>query len=54
MSTHQGLIGLLDEARQDIVSQVGRVGPDFEALGGLSSTALRGGIIDDRKYLVST
>lgn len=53
MSTYKGLIGLLDEARQDIVSQAGRVGPDFETLEGLSSTVLAGGIIDDRKYLVS-
>ncbi|PLN76109.1 heme peroxidase [Aspergillus taichungensis] len=52
MSTHQGLIGLLNEASQDIVSQVGRVGPDLEALEGLRSTVLGGGIIDDRKYLI--
>lgn len=52
-STHQGLIRLLDEVREDILSQVGRVGPDFETFEGLSLTVLAGGIIDDRKYLVS-
>ncbi|OOO07799.1 hypothetical protein OAory_01042990 [Aspergillus oryzae] len=49
---HHSLLKLLSEARQDIVSQVGRILPDLQVLRGLGSTILSGGIIDDRQYLI--
>ena len=49
---HHSLLKLLSEARQDIVSQVGRILPDLQVLRGLGSTILSGGIINDRQYLV--
>ncbi|KAF7594156.1 hypothetical protein BBP40_010005 [Aspergillus hancockii] len=51
-SAHHSLLKLLSETRQDIVSQVGRILPDLHVLRGLGSTALAGGIIDDRQYLI--
>ncbi|KAF4332293.1 Psi-producing oxygenase A [Fusarium beomiforme] len=46
------LADLLNEVRRDILSQAGRIGPDLRILHGAAETALAGGIVDDRKYLV--
>ncbi|KKK18240.1 heme peroxidase family protein [Aspergillus ochraceoroseus] len=46
------LTGLLREARQDILSQAGRIIPDLRTLHELSQTISSGDIVDDRKYLI--
>jgi hypothetical protein len=43
----------LTRALQDILSQVGRIGPDATTVRGLLMTAFSGGIVDDEKYIVS-
>jgi hypothetical protein len=43
---------LLKEARQDLLSQTGRIIPNLNLLVGAGELVLRGGLIDDRKYLV--
>lgn len=42
----------LSEAHQDLVSQAGRIIPDLQTIRELGHTAINGGLIDDRKYLV--
>ncbi|KAK3937994.1 heme peroxidase [Diplogelasinospora grovesii] len=46
------LADLLNEARRDILSQAGRIGPDLRILHGAGEAALAGGTVDDREYLV--
>ncbi|KAI9928451.1 hypothetical protein MW887_002496 [Aspergillus wentii] len=49
---HHHLISLLGNARQDIVSQAGRIVPNIRTIQEITSTVLNGGLIDDRKYLI--
>ncbi|CAH0021704.1 unnamed protein product [Clonostachys rhizophaga] len=46
------LANLFNEVRRDILSQAGRIGPDLRILHGATETALAGGMIDDREYIV--
>lgn len=43
---------ILNQAREDLLSQSHRVFPDLAILQDVCQTFLAGGIIDDRKYLV--
>lgn len=42
----------LSEARQDLLSQAGRIIPDLRTIQELGQTAFNGGLVDDRNYLV--
>ncbi|KAG0652625.1 9,12-octadecadienoate 8-hydroperoxide 8R-isomerase [Hyphodiscus hymeniophilus] len=57
MSSHtrtdaEELESLLSRVVEDLWSQAGRVGPDIKAVQDVAMTALAGGIVDDRKYIV--
>ncbi|EAW25699.1 peroxidase/cytochrome P450 family protein [Aspergillus fischeri NRRL 181] len=42
----------LIDARQDLLSQAGRILPDLRTIHELGQTAFNGGLVDDRKYLI--
>ncbi|GIK07532.1 hypothetical protein Aspvir_003198 [Aspergillus viridinutans] len=58
METHSHSAGqngkhrmFLSDARQDLLSQAGRIIPDVRTIQELGHTALNGGLVDDRHYL---
>ncbi|KAF7158141.1 hypothetical protein CNMCM5623_002807 [Aspergillus felis] len=42
----------LTEASQDLLSQAGRIIPDLRTIQELGQTAVNGGLVDDRNYLI--
>jgi hypothetical protein len=48
------LMGLAFRAAEDLHSQAGRVGDNINLARNFGQTILANGIIDDRKFLVST
>ena len=52
-SHHSNADKLLGEAHQDLASQQHRILPNLTLLQGFFRTYLAGGIIDDRKYIVT-
>ncbi|CRK31341.1 hypothetical protein BN1723_015743 [Verticillium longisporum] len=51
---HSNLFKLLNSARRDLQSQNGRFLPNLNLALGTLETALAGGLVDDRKYLVES
>jgi hypothetical protein len=47
------LASLLSRAVEDVWSQAGRVGPDVTTARNIAMTTFAGGVVDDRKYIVS-
>jgi hypothetical protein len=47
------LTSFLSRAVEDLWSQAGRVGPDITIARNIAMTTFAGGIVDDRKYIVS-
>ena len=47
------LTALLGRAIEDLWSQAGRIGTDIKTAQEVTMAALNGGIVDDRKYVVS-
>jgi hypothetical protein len=40
------------DARQDLLSQAGRIITDLQTMQELGQTAFNGGLVDDKNYLV--
>lgn len=48
------LMKIAGKAAEDLISQVGRLGPNIKLARNFGQTTLANGVVDDRKYLVST
>ena len=51
--SQSNVLKILNQAREDLTSQSHRILPNFSLLQGLYQTLLAGGIVDDRKYIVT-
>jgi hypothetical protein len=52
-SDEELLTSIMSRAVKDLWSQANRVGSDIKAVQDVAMTSLAGGIVDDRKYIVS-